>query len=76
VPTWDGLAALLGRTDFLYVADSKLASTTAMGHIASHGGRFVTVLPRSRGEDKWFRDWARSRSAWRASRPKASITGR
>lgn len=57
VPTWDGLVALLGRTDFLYVADSKLCSRQAMGHIASGGGRFVTVLPRSRGEDRWFRDW-------------------
>ena len=33
VPTWDGLVALLGRTDFLYVADAKLCSREAMGHI-------------------------------------------
>jgi transposase len=63
VPTWDGLVDLLGRADFLYVADSKLASTTAMGHIAGHGGRFVTVLPRSRGEDRWFRDWVQTHTA-------------
>ena len=56
VPTWDGLVALLGRTDFLYVADSKLCSRTAMGHIDGHGGRFITVLPRSRAEDRAFRD--------------------
>ena len=60
VPTWDGLVNLLGRTDFLYVADSKLASTTAMGHINGRGGRFVTVLPRTRKEDTWFRDWAQT----------------
>jgi len=52
VPTWDELVKLLGRTDFLYVADSKLASTTAMGHINGCGGRFVTVLPRTRKEDE------------------------
>jgi transposase len=57
VPTWDGLVALLGRTDFLYVADSKLCSRAAMGHIAGRGGRFVTILPRSRAEDSTFRDW-------------------
>jgi hypothetical protein len=57
IPTWDGLAVLLGRADFLYVADSKLCSRAAMGHIAAAGGRFVTVLPRSRSEDRWFRDW-------------------
>ena len=28
-----------------------------MGHIAGRGGRFVTVLPRSRAEDGAFRDW-------------------
>ena len=55
VPTWDQLAAMLGRTDFLYVADSKLCSRTAMGHINGHGGRFVTVLPRTRAEDRTFR---------------------
>ena len=57
IPTWDELAALVGRTDFLYVADCKLANRAAMGHIASRGGRFVTVLPRSRKEDAEFRDW-------------------
>src|SRR5664280_1269437 len=28
-----------------------------MGHIAGRGGRFVTVMPRSRRQDKAFRDW-------------------
>jgi transposase len=60
VPTWDGLVAVLGRRDFLYIADSKLASGAAMRHIDGNGGRFVTVLPRTRGEDKWFRDWAQT----------------
>jgi len=57
VPTWDGLVELLGRTDFLYVADSKLCSRTAMAHITGKGGRFVTVLPRSRAEDGAFREY-------------------
>jgi len=57
VPTWNGLVTMLGRRDFLYVADSKLCSGTAMRHIDGEGGRFVTVLPRTRGEDKWFREW-------------------
>ena len=55
VPTWNGLVELLGRTDFLYVADSKLCSRATMGHITGKGGRFVTVLPRSRSEDGAFR---------------------
>lgn len=65
VPTWDGLVALLGRHDFLYVADSKLATSAAMRHINDNGGRFVTVLPRTRSEDKWFREWAQTHQpAW------------
>ena len=57
IPTWDGLVKVLGRRDFLYVADSKLCSGQAMRHIDGAGGRFVTVLPRTRGENNWFRDW-------------------
>jgi transposase len=57
IPTWDALVKMLGRRDFLYVADSKLCSGDAMRHIDGEGGRFVTVLPRTRGEDKWFREW-------------------
>ena len=45
IPSWDELRALVGHERFLYVADSKLCSKQAMGHIASHGGRFVTVVP-------------------------------
>ena len=41
VPTWDELHALVGHPDFLYVADSKLCSKQAMGHIHAHGGRFA-----------------------------------
>jgi transposase len=45
IPTWDQLVGLLGRTDFLYVADCKLCSRDAMDHIHRRGGRFLTVLP-------------------------------
>ncbi|MCA1679943.1 MAG: IS1634 family transposase [Actinobacteria bacterium] len=57
VDTWEGLRRLLGRADFLYVADSKLCTREQMGHIDSRGGRFVTVLPRSRTEDARLREW-------------------
>lgn len=60
VPTWDELVHLVGRSDFMYVADSKLCSKEAMGHIASNGGRFVTVVPHGRREDTWFREWAQT----------------
>jgi len=53
--TWDLLHQLVGRPEFLYVADCKLASSENLAHIATRGGRFVTVLPRSHKEDEVFR---------------------
>jgi transposase len=57
IQTWDTLCTVAGRADFLYVADSKLCSRDNMEHIHRAGGRFVTVLPRSRREDAEFRKW-------------------
>lgn len=53
--TWRLLAELVGRPDFVYVADCKLATTEQMNDIARQGGRFVTVLPATRKEDAQFR---------------------
>jgi transposase len=55
IGTWKILCQLTGRRDFLYVADCKLATTENMAHIHQNGGRFLTVLPRTRGEDTTFR---------------------
>ena len=57
VPTRNELVAMLGSASFLYVADTKLCSSAAMRHIDGHGGRFVTVVPAGRREDKLFKDW-------------------
>ena len=54
--TWDLLCRLTGRRDFLYVADCKLASAENMAYIHQRQGRFLTVLPRTRSEDRTFRD--------------------
>lgn len=54
--TWDLLCQLVGGPDFLYVADCKLASDENLGYIARRGGRFVTIMPRTHGEDQQFRD--------------------
>ncbi len=57
IETWDGLCVMLGRHDFLYVADSKLCTREQMSHIEKRAGRFITVLPRSRAEDGRLREW-------------------
>ena len=55
----DRLRAVLQRDDFIYVADCKLCTRKNLAHIASYGGKFVTVLPRSRAEDRGFRQQLR-----------------
>lgn len=57
IATWDGLVNLLGRSDFLYVADSKLATKTNMDHIAKNNGRFISVLPATRKEVDAFKSY-------------------
>jgi transposase len=66
VETWKLLCELAGRSDFLYVADSKLATAENMAYLHQHRGRFITVLPRTRGEDKVFRQSLREgKVSWR-----------
>ena len=54
---WEMLRKLARRPDFLYVADCKLCSKATLAHIDKHKGRFITVLPRNRREDRWFRTY-------------------
>jgi transposase len=54
--TWDLLCRLTGRRDFLDVADCKLATTENMAYLHQRQGRFLTVLARTRSEDRTFRD--------------------
>jgi transposase len=66
IDTWKLLCELAGRKDFLYVADSKLATAENMAYLDKHHGRFVTVLPRTRSEDKAFRKSLREgKVTWR-----------
>ncbi len=75
--TWDLLVELVGRPDFLYVADSKLATADNMGHIARRGGRFLSVLPRTRSEDGQFRQRVRhGEVTWTALHEKHNEEGK
>jgi len=48
--TWQCLCQLLGRPDFLYVADSKLCVGDTLLRLDREHGRFITILPRNRSE--------------------------
>jgi transposase len=63
--TWEVLQKVTGRSDFLYVADCKLCTAENLDYLDRHRGRFVTVLPRARGEDREFREWIQTHEpAW------------
>jgi transposase len=49
------LQRLLGRADFIYVADCKLATKENLQKLSAWHGRFVSVMPRSLKEDESFR---------------------
>jgi hypothetical protein len=55
IATWQSCCELAGRTDFLYISDAKLCNRDAMGHIDTHHGRFLTVMPATRAEVGEFR---------------------
>jgi transposase len=60
IETWDSIRKLTGRSDFLYVADSKLCSDANLKHIEENHGRFITVLPATWKEYSQFREWIQS----------------
>lgn len=65
IPTWKALCAIAARSDFLYVADSKLCSRENMAYVVAHGGHFLTVMPATRKEEAQFRSQlAREPVAW------------
>lgn len=51
---WEQLRTMLGKEQFIYVADSKLCSYDNLSLIDENGGQFITVLPRNLNEAKDF----------------------
>ena len=60
IPNWQRLRELIGKTDFLYIADSKLCSQENLNYIAKHEGKFITIMPKNRLEVKAFHELARA----------------
>jgi transposase len=58
--TWLEVCTIVGSPDFLYVADSKLCDRRVLRLIAKRGGRFLTVMPRTRSEHARFLDGLRN----------------
>jgi transposase len=56
VKQWHNLIDLLGRQDFLFVGDSKVASKSNMAHIHEHDGFFLSPLPMYASYNRAFND--------------------
>jgi transposase len=56
VKQWQNLIDLLGRQDFLFVGDSKVASKSNMAHIHDHDGFFLSPLPMYASYNRAFND--------------------
>lgn len=53
-PVLKELRKILGKTDFIYIADSKLCSFENLETIAKNGGKFIAMMPKTRKENKAF----------------------
>jgi len=56
IETWNTVKKIAGRSDFVYVADSKVCTSCQLTHIVSNGGRVITVMPNTYKETKIFKD--------------------
>jgi transposase len=55
IEIWKALCEVVGGPGFIYVADAKLCTRENMAYIHERGGRFVSVLARTRKEDARFK---------------------
>ncbi len=74
IETWDYLRKLHGSAEFLYVADCKLCTREQLAHIATHGGRAITVVPENLEESRAFIEALRAgvigqKNIWRRPKP-------
>jgi len=53
-PNWQRLREMLGKEDFIYIADSKLCGYDNLRLIDDNGGLFITIVPRNFREVKEF----------------------
>ncbi len=57
LPVWERLVAILGRPDFLLVADCKLASLANRAYLQTHGGFYLAPLTLSGTTLEDLRRW-------------------
>src|SRR3990167_3503673 len=74
IETWNTLCKISNSFNFLYVADSKLASDEQLHYIEANGGRAITIMPNSWGESISFKEKLKKTTItkteiWRRTKP-------
>ncbi len=74
IETWEELRKLVGRADFLYVADCKVCTEKQLSYITQHGGRVVTIMPDTWAEVESFKEELKKKKKsktilWRRRQP-------
>ncbi|MCP4285901.1 MAG: IS1634 family transposase, partial [Gammaproteobacteria bacterium] len=74
IETWTTLRKILPRSDFLYVADSKLCTDEQLSNIVANGGRAITIIPETWSEVAQFKSMLRTtrkakKEIWRRPKP-------
>jgi transposase len=59
IETWNTLREIIGRADFLYVADCKVCTDKQLSYIVSQQGRVITTIPDTWGEVQQFKEEVR-----------------
>ena len=62
IETWNTLTNIIGKEDFLYVADCKVCTDKQLSYIVSHNGKALTVIPETWNEVQQFKDELRNKA--------------
>lgn len=62
IETWGTLRKLIGRNDFLYVADCKVCTNKQLSYIVSNHGKVITTIPETWREVGQFKNQLRNKT--------------
>ena len=62
IETWNTLTNIIGKKNFLYVADCKVCTDKQLSYIVSHHGKALTIIPEVWSEVQQFKDELRKKA--------------
>ncbi|MBU0577841.1 IS1634 family transposase [Patescibacteria group bacterium] len=62
IDTWNTLTNIIGKKDFLYVADCKVCTDKQLSYIVSQNGKALTIIPETWSEVQQFKDELRRKA--------------